>query len=138
MSLRLVLKSTDCPIIYPSNQGFDCRVHLPKPQQLVDNWEISLLDFTFQGFKPISEPEIFICCNLTENTIVGENEIPLLRRVFARDAEVNIIYSNPYPVPIKIGIFQDVHIYITTSTNELASFLTGTVAVTLQLKRTLF
>ncbi|KAJ8313183.1 hypothetical protein KUTeg_009263 [Tegillarca granosa] len=132
-------KVNDCPTIYPSNQGFDFRVHLPKPQQLVGNWDISLLDFTYQGSKPISEPDIFICCNLAEeDTIVGENEIPLLRRVFARDAEVNIIYNNPYSVPVKIGVFQDVHVYITTSKNELASFLTGPVTVTLQLKRTLF
>lgn len=66
-----------------------------------------------------------------------ERELPLLRRVFLKKTGNNI-YNNPYEVPLRLGEFQDVRVYIKDSTNQPASFLNGGVTVTLLLKKRWF
>ena len=135
MSQRMVLKSTDSPLYHPSNQPDSFRVHLPKPLILNGVWTVSLLEFSLDPgqTKQRGLPEIFVCSDICEDTIVGEREMPLIRRVYLE--KENIIYQCPYEVPIKLGQFQDVHVYIKDAKNAPASFLSGEVTVTLLLRR---
>ena len=50
--------------------------------------------------------------NLCDNTVLGGHDVPLLRHVWLKDVKQNIIYQVPYDVHLRIGQFQDVHIYI--------------------------
>ncbi|KAJ8321126.1 hypothetical protein KUTeg_001321 [Tegillarca granosa] len=134
--LRMVLSSKDSAHIYPDNKCFDFRVYLPKQLTLSGNSTISLLEFTYQGTKT-SKPELFIYCNLCDDTIVGERELPLLRRIYLKSSD-NYIYDQPYEVPLKSVVFQDIQISIKDSNHALASFLQGEVTLTLQLKERLF
>ncbi|KAJ8310816.1 hypothetical protein KUTeg_012681 [Tegillarca granosa] len=134
--LRIVLSSTDSTHIYPDNKCYDFRVYLPKQLALSGNSTISLLEFAYQGIKT-SKPELFIYCNLCDDTIVGERELPLLRRIYLKSSD-NYIYDQPYEVPLKTVVFQDIQINIKDSNHELASFLQGEVTLTLQLKERLF
>ena len=131
----MVLKSTDSPLYHPSNQPDSFRVHLPQPLDLKGVWTVSLLEFSIDTgqTKQQGTLEIFVCSDICEDTIVGEREISLLRRVYLD--KQNIIYQNPYEVPIKLGQFQDVHVYIKDAKNAPASFLSGEVTVTLLLRR---
>ena len=131
----MVLKSTDSPLYHPSNQPDSFRVHLPKPLILNGVWTVSLLEFSLDPgqTKQRGLPEIFVCSDICEDTIVGEIEMPLIRRVYLD--KQNIIYQYPYEVPIKLGQFQDVHVYIKDAKNAPASFLSGEVTVTLLLRR---
>ena len=131
----MVLKSTDSPLYHPSNQPDSFRVHLPKPLILNGVWTVSLLEFSLDPgqTKQRGLPEIFVCSDICEDTIVGEREMPLSRRVYLD--KQNIIYQYPYEVPIKLGQFQDVHVYIKDAKNAPASFLSGEVTVTLLLRR---
>ena len=63
------------------------------------------------------------------------HNVPLLRRVWLKDNKQNIIYHMPYDVPLRMGQFQDVHIYINDSQGKQASFIRDTVSVTLHLKK---
>ena len=131
----MVIKSTDSPQYHPSNQPDSFRVHLPKPLILNGVWTVSLLEFSLDPgqTKQRGLPEIFVCSDICEDTIVGEREMPLIRRVYLD--KQNIIYQYPYEVPIKLGQFQDVHVYIKDAKNAPASFLSGEVTVTLLLRR---
>ena len=131
----MVLKSTDSPLYHPSNQPDSFRVHLPKPLILNGVWTVSLLEFSLDPGQTEQRglPEIFVCSDICEDTIVGEREMPLIRRVYLD--KQNIIYQYPYEVPIKLGQFQDVHVYIKDAKNAPASFLSGEVTVTLLLRR---
>ena len=131
----MVLKSTDSPLYHPSNQPDSFRVHLPKPLILNGVWTVSLLEFSLDPgqTKQRGLPEIFVCSDICEDTIVGEREMPLIRRVYLD--KQNIIYQYPYEVPIKLGQLQDVHVYIKDAKNAPASFLSGEVTVTLLLRR---
>ena len=98
-------------------------------------WTVSLLEFSLDPgqTKQRGLPEIFVCSDICEDTIVGEREMLLIRRVYLD--KQNIIYQYPYEVPIKLGQFQDVHVYIKDAKNAPASFLSGEVTVTLLLRR---
>lgn len=135
MSLRLVLKSIHSTLFHPNNQPHSFRVHLPRPLNLQGVWTVSLLEFSHAPGKSKQQgfPEVFVCSNICEDTIVGDMELPLLRRIYLN--KENIIYQSPSEVPIKVGQFQDVHVYIRDAKNSPASVLSGEVTVTLLLRK---
>jgi len=58
-----------------------------------------------------------------------------LRRVYiANKKNKNIIYNNPYYIPIKQGGVHQLHIYIKDGKGEDASFLNKKVTITLHFK----
>lgn len=132
MSIRLVLRSSDSQQVYNGNTPHDFMVHLPKPLYLQGHWTISLLEFILSVATP--QPELYVCSNLCQDSIVGDRELPLLRLVNLKKAE-NIIYNYPYQVPLRLGEFQDVRVYIRDASNQPASFLKGVTTVTLLLKK---
>uniref|UniRef100_A0A8W8MMJ6 Uncharacterized protein n=1 Tax=Magallana gigas TaxID=29159 RepID=A0A8W8MMJ6_MAGGI len=77
MSIRLVLRSTDSQQIYSGNTSYDFVVHLPKPLYLQGHWTVSLLEFNLSTAS--TQPELYVCSNLCQDTVVGERELPLLR-----------------------------------------------------------
>ena len=97
-------------------------------------WTVSLLEFSLDPgqTKQRGLPEVFLCSNICEDTIVGK-ELPLIRIVYLE--KENIIYQCPYEVPIKLGQFQDVHVYIRDVKGSTASFLFWEVTVTLLLRK---
>ena len=131
----MVLKSSDSPLFHPNNQPYNFRVHLPKPLNLNGVWTVSLLEFSLDPGQTKQQglPEVFLCSNICEDTIVGDKELPLIRRVYLE--KENIIYQCPYEVPIKLGQFQDIHMYIRDAKGSPASFLIGEVTVTLLLRK---
>ena len=135
MSIRLVLRSTDSQQIYSGNTPYDFLVHLPKPLYLQGHWTVSLLEFNLSTAS--TQPELYVCSNLCQDTVVGERELPLLRLVNYKKAE-NIIYNFHYEIPLRLGEFQDVRVYIRDSNNQPASYLKGTTTITLLLKKRLF
>lgn len=79
MDIRMILKSTDSSAFYINNKPYDFHVHLPRPLTLNGQWSVSLLE----TYLPSSEyaTDVYIYSNLCEDTIVGDKELPLLRRV---------------------------------------------------------
>lgn len=133
----MVLRSKDSPQRHADNTPHDFRVHLPRPLTLTGYWSVSLTEFTLKLAKAIPQDkgsDLYVCSDLCEDTVVGERELPLLRRVYTRKSS-NITYKIPYEVPLRLGHFGDVHIYIRDRNNEPASFLSGEVTVTLVLIR---
>ena len=93
--------------------------------------------FVLSGGRGYTFPtsELFVYANLCDNTVLGGHDVPLLRRVWLKDNKQNIIYHVPYDVPLRMGQFQDVHIYINDSQGKQASFIRDKVSVTLHLKK---
>lgn len=136
MSLRMVLRSTDSSE-YFENKPNCFRIQLNKQVQLDGYWTIGLTEFTTERWKSNKKSqEVFICCDMCEETFVGGKDMPLLRRVYLGEKqETNIIYELPYYVPVKIGQLQQICIYITDREGNLVSFLDGPVSVTLHFKK---
>jgi hypothetical protein len=134
MNFRLVLRSTDSVELYPDNTPWDFWVQLPKPLVCNGSWTIALLEITSRSTKV--NRDLYVYCNVCENTIVGDREQPLLRRVF-QTRNWNNIYEVPYEVSVRLGEIQSIHVYIRDVQGNPASFLKDGVTVTLRLKRNL-
>ena len=133
----MVLASDDSKSMYPNNKPHDFRVHLSTPVSLTGYWTVSLLEIGIERGQGYTFPtsELFVYANLCDNTVLGGHDVPLLRRVWVKDNKQNIIYHMPYDVPLRMGQFQDVHIYINDSQGKQASFIRDKVSVTLHLKK---
>jgi len=135
MSIRMVLRSSDSKHFHPNNTTGDFNVHLPVPLDFTGNWTVALTKFTISRWsKKTFKPELYVCSDVVEHTVVGESEIPLLRRVYVKGAG-NQIFDTPYQVPLRITELSDLRVYIRNVDNVPASFLQGEVSVTLVFRR---
>jgi hypothetical protein len=105
----------------------------PKPLDLNGTCTVSLLEFT--ALPSNGQIEVFVGSDLCDDTIVGDEEVPLLRRIWLKKSG-NMIYQVPFAVPLRFCRPQDVHIYIRDKHNKPASFLQGDVTVTLLFQKT--
>ena len=131
MSVRMVLKSSDTLVVHPDNQPWDFRVRLPAPLPLVGYWTVELTEFYTDN---VIDKEIYVYCGVCDDTIVGEKQVPLLRRIYLEDKK-NTIFTTPYQVPLRIADLSDIHIYIKDAQDKNASFITGSLCVTLVFRR---
>lgn len=130
MSLRMVLKSTDSASTHSDNKPYNFRVRLPRSLPLTGEWTVELTEFCNDSIGRLSDKEIFVYCSICEDTIIGECQGPLLRRIYLIDSK-NQIFSRPYRIPLRINDLTDLHIYIKDKNGGDASFLTGDSTVTL-------
>ena len=137
MSLRMELSSEDSKLKYPANKPYDFRVHLSTPISLTGYWTVSLLEIFIEHGQAFKYPtsELFVFSNLCDNRVLGGHDVPLLRRVWLKDNKQNIIYQVPYDVSLRMGQFQDVHIYLNDPQGNQTSFIEDKVSVTLHLKK---
>lgn len=135
MSVRMVLTSTDSSE-YFENKPHCFRVQLNKQIQFDGYWTVALTEFSTESLiSSKKKSELFVCCDICEESIVGGKEAPLLRRIYLGKNPKNITYSQPYYIPVKIGQLQQIAIYITDRDGNLVSFLNGPVTVTLHFKK---
>ena len=131
MSMRMVLKSTDSQSVNPFNKPWDFRVRLPTPLALVGYWTVELTEFHNQDS---TKKEMFVYCSICDDSIVGEKQVPLLRRIYS-EVNTNIIFTAPYQIPLRSTDLTDIHLYIKDTQDENASFLTTPSTVTLLFRR---
>ena len=131
--MRLIISSDDSTAKHKDNTPYDFRADLPRPICLEGDWAISLTEVTLQN-NPSEAQGLLICTNLCTDTIIGERELPLLRRVYT-DSTNTYSFSHIHEIPVRLKQFQMVHVYIRTDTNAPASLVTGRVTLTLELKR---
>lgn len=135
MSVRIVLTSTDSSE-YFDNKPNCFRVQLNKQIQFDGYWTVALREFSSESWiASKKKSELFVCCDICEETLIGGKEAPLLRRVYLGGKAENITYTLPYYIPVKIGQLQQIGIYITDRDGNLVSFLNGPVTVTLHFKK---
>ena len=90
----------------------------------------------FNTANRAQKPELFVYSDVCRDSFIGTSEQPLLRRiVYDNKDQNNIIYDNPYYVPIKLKEIQQIHIYIKDDKGQDASFRKGIVTVTLHFKK---
>jgi hypothetical protein len=101
---------------------------------------VGLTEFTVGSNGTVGEnSEIYICCDICEETFVGGKEVSLLRRVvLGTEKGYNFIFTAPYYVPIKNTSLQQISIYITDREGNFISFLKAPVTVTLHFKKFAF
>lgn len=135
--MRFICRSTDSVNLFPSNAPCNFKIQLPQSINLQGTWAIALREISTTSWS--SEPvsgEIYVYCNLCDDTIVGPREEPLLKRVYLGDkAKVNRIFGNPPYAPVRLGEVYQIHIVIKDTNGNEASFLNGPITCELDLKK---
>lgn len=135
MTTRMVLKSTDSKAYYPQNQTWNFRVRLPRSLPLKGYWTVELTEISILRVESTKfQNEIYVYCSLCDDSIVGDQLLPLLRRVYIEKTG-NAIFLRPYRIPLRFNDLRDVHVYIKDSQGRDASFLAEELTVTLVLRR---
>ena len=137
MSLRVVASSEDAKELFSENKPFNFRIKLNRPIHLDGYMVMALIEFSIAerhdgGHLQNCSFFSYIC----QDSFIGNNEQPLLRRIFFDNVKQNnVIYDNPYYIPVRLGGIQHIHIYIKDNKGQDASFLKGRVTVTLHFKK---
>ena len=110
--MRIVLSSTDSNVKYVNNTAYDFRVQLPRPIHLQGHWTVSLTELQI----PLNNNNpLLICTDLCENSIIGEKELPVLRRVIPKLKSIE--FAHHYVIPVRVKHFQTIRIYIRDDNN---------------------
>lgn len=134
MSLRMVLSSSDGGDFFPNNKPHDFRVKLGRSLQFEGYWVVALTEINTSDRGQTKE--LFVYSDICKDSFIGSSERPLLRRIFYEGKDQNnIVYDNPYYIPIKLTDIQQIHVYINDSNGQNASFLKGKVTITLHFKK---
>ena len=138
MSLRMILSSKDSQN-YFSNTPNSFTVQLNRQIQFDGYWVVALTEFNLSDNiqKSNKGAEIFICCDICQETFVGGKELPLLRRIIldGEKESTNIIFTSPYYIPVKTSQLQQIQIYIKDRSGNLVSFQQEQVSLTLHFKK---
>lgn len=137
MSVRLVVSSDDGKDLFLENKPHDFRVKLNQTIQLDGYWVVAVTEFTTTERNDSDQkPELFIFSDICQDSFIGNNEQPLLRRIyFDRKKQNNIVYHNPYYIPVRFSEIQHLHFYIKDDKGQDASFLKQKVTITLHLEK---
>jgi hypothetical protein len=109
---------------------------LNKQIQFDGYWTVALTEFISECWsKSKNNSELFVCCDIYEETLIGGKEAFLLRRICLGEKPENITYALPYYILVKIDQLQQIGRYITDRNGNLVSFLDGPVTVTLHCKK---
>lgn len=137
MSLIIVVSSEDGKGLFTDNKPYDFRVKLNQRIRLDHNWVIAITEFTSsERIDSHKNPELFIFSDICQNSFIGNNEHPLLRRTYFDNAKQrNVIYNTPYYIQVRQGEIQQIHFYIKDDKGQDASFLQEKVTITLHLKK---
>jgi hypothetical protein len=100
----------DFYIILNSNHSWDLfentpvnfKVRLNRSLRLGDGWKVALCQY-----KSTVPPHVYLCSNICNSTIVGQNQLNVLR--YIGNKEMNY---TPYYIPIAQHFIDTIHIYM--------------------------
>lgn len=132
--MQMVLKLTESSAVHPDNNPQNFRVRLPGSLPLTGDWTVELTEFRNTNFAKTTDREFVVFCSVCDDSIVGGNSKPLLRRIVLKNTD-NIIFEHPHRIPLRTKDLRDIHVYIKVSQDADVSFLTGESTVTLVFRR---
>jgi len=140
MDKYITLRSTDSLAYYPDNTSWSFRVHLDESIRLRQKGVVALAEITFENWdvsKRSDCRDVYIYTSLCEPShLVGETKEPLLRRLWLKGnkQERSFVFSHYHYLPVRVENTDVIHVYIKDPTGRPASFIRGSVVVTLHLK----
>ena len=76
---------------YPNNKATHFTNTLATPVEMKGNWSVGLESIVCTG-KVRKSPSMFVCCNLVDDSFVGNKQMPLLR-VVQYDSNINLTFD---------------------------------------------
>ena len=86
------------------------------------DWTTDLIEIGLDSVTRRAQNEIFIYADICDMSYINQNQTPLLRRVYITDTG-NMVFQNPYPVPLRCKDFECIQFWILDKDSKPASFL---------------
>jgi hypothetical protein len=100
----IVLNNDQSKSLYDKNNLMDYKVRLNKPLVFREKgWKVCLLQYD----SPITQ-DMLVCSNICSYSLVGDDQLRLLRLVTADDR----IFAPPIYVPLSVDYIETIHIYL--------------------------
>ncbi len=140
MSYYLHLSSEDSKERHPGNSATDFTVEIPKRFNLNGAWECSLTEIDFPN--DIEANTLYVCCDLVEDSYVGNAFYPILRSVSnktktKRPRIISLQFQEPYYLRVNKDTLQRVGVSIRgDNLKPLDTVPSDSVSCTLHLRKT--
>jgi hypothetical protein len=135
MDFHLFLSSLDSKAIHRANTAIDFTVELPQTVDLNGEWECALVDFQLVGSILPFDP-FCLCSDICEQSCVGDERLPILRRLSAKGREQDSAYQfeQPQYILLKLNRINRIRIYITSTNHPKIADTSGVLTCTLHLR----
>ena len=135
------LSSTDSEDTYPHNTPADFRVQLPERVRFHGIWQCALAEIQYLSESSMPKTistNLWVSSNVCCASIVGNTKAPILRcltSVLGTYTTYDYSLQHLHYYPVKLTEVDVIHIYINTDDGNKASFLSGTLKVTLHFRQ---
>jgi hypothetical protein len=135
----LFLCHTDSIARYPGNKANDFTVYFPNPLILNGEWEVALVEMGFKEAKSKNQVDVFICCDICDNSLVGEGSLPILKchtTTSRKNAKYMVHkYGKLCYIALKQHVVSTIRVYIITQTPGEESVIEEASRCTLDLRK---
>ena len=121
--------------IKSKNNFIDFTVNLPFNINLEEcKWELGLCEIFFLKKKKESWPNMYICCDIIESSLVNDKTLPVLRFIPEKDGRYSKSFDSIQYHEVLCKSINNIRIYIYSEHHDGSSFLGETLYCTLHLK----
>ena len=119
---------------FPDNQPWQFKTYFNKPVNLEGSWKVALCEFDIN--EKVQKPSLYVNSDLCQSVLVDGQSRNVLRKVYsdARKQFANSFNWLMY-VPVIKSELREIEIFIKDAKDNVASFLTKPVCVTLHFKK---
>ena len=137
-SYYFYLSSKDSLDVYPTNTAASFTVNLPIPLSLTGNWEIGLIDISFNKNFTVVPKELYFCLNVVNSSYVQGTLLKTLRRISLCNSTSNEFVTY-FPVvryvSVTLNYLNYFQVKILSENLQEAAFKSGNLYCTLHLKK---
>ena len=106
-----ILSSKDSQALFSTNTPNDFTVSLPQSIDLHGTWHIAVTEVSLETDDP-SFPGILLCCNLCEESILGQERQPVLRHLTFLKRRTSWEFSNLQYLRVNQSQVNSLRIYV--------------------------
>jgi hypothetical protein len=114
----IFLSDTDSKTLYPNNSGNNFTAYLPQSLDLQGTWMVAVTCVALETTNP-SFPGVLVCCDLCEDSIVGDARYPILRNLTFLKRRVSWEFTNLEYHRVKKNRANSIRIYIKEKLNPV-------------------
>ena len=128
------VKSSDSLNVFPENSANDFTIELPEQLYLKGEWQCALHEIAFRD--DISQ-DIVVGCDMVDNSIIADSKHQVLRVISRRNSVVRYVsFSELLWIPVSRDQIKRFRIVIKDEQLRLATFLSGEVTCTVEIRKT--
>ena len=131
-SIYFFLSSKDSLKYHPNNKAYNFTVEVPERTSLSGKWEVGIGDFHTSS---VVNETLYLFSDIVDYSYVRNSMQGILRPLPQSNSNKFQLFNEIYYFPIKNKNFSRIQIYIKNRNLQFAKSLTGTVELTMHLRK---